>query len=46
VASLILYSVPLVLHAFVAKWKNKTGWHDIAQRLGLAIGKKPDYWWA
>jgi len=43
--SLILYSVPLVIYALVAKWKNKAGWHDIAQRLGLAVSQKPYYWW-
>ncbi|RMH08016.1 MAG: hypothetical protein D6704_03960, partial [Nitrospirae bacterium] len=44
--SLILYSIPLAIYALIVKWKNKAEWHDIAQRLGLTVGKKPYYWWA
>lgn len=45
-ASLILYSIPLMIYAFVAKWKFKDEWRDIAQRLGLTVGQSAYYWWA
>ena len=44
--SLVLYSIPLVIYAFVAKWNSRSEWRDIAQQLGLVVGQKSYYWWA
>lgn len=44
--SLILYSIPLVIYALVAKSKKKATWPDIAQGLGLTVGEKTYYGWA
>jgi len=45
-ASLIVYSIPVIIYALVVKLKERTNGQEIVRRLGLTLGEGRYYLWA
>ena len=43
---LLVYGLPVVAYALVLKFIGQMGWHDVALRLGLTVGRPSYYLWA